>query len=288
MKVLILSDPHLEFSPFELPAGLEFDVVVLAGDIHSPAAKAVRWAGEGTRFGGKPVVYVPGNHEFYDTRMDHAIAEMRAAARVNGVHFLDGDQVLIDGVRFLGATLWTDFELNIQPPALGGSVMDLERALRLASNSLNDYTLIRTPDEEAEPDTWRSKQGRRLQAADTRQIHLSQREWLSRMLQEEFSWPTVVVTHHAPHRGSLAARHASDWVFRARVSELAEDLFEVPALWIHGHIHQNLDYRVGSCRVVTNPRGYVRWGGAMENPAFNPSLIVDLKRPAPQPNGEKR
>ncbi|SEA74399.1 metallophosphoesterase [Variovorax sp. YR216] len=275
MRLLILSDLHLEFAPFELPKGLDFDVAILAGDIHSPGAKAVRWAGERTRFGGKPVVYVPGNHELYDTRMDQGLTEMRAAASANGVHLLDGDQVVINGVRFLGATLWTDFELAIGTVE-GRAAMDLERTLRLASNSLNDYTLIRTPDDSAEPETWRSRQGRRLHAADTRQIHLTQREWLRKALAEKFAGPTVVVTHHAPHRGSLADRHARDWVFRSRVSELPADLFEVPTLWVHGHIHQNFDYRVGSCRVVTNPRGYVRWDGAMENTAFDPGLVVEL------------
>ena len=71
-------------------------------------------------------------------------------------------------------------------------------------------------------------------------------------------------------------RHVGDWVFRSRVSELPQELFEVPTLWVHGHIHQNFDYHVGPCRVVTNPRGYVRWDGAMVNTAFDPGLVVDL------------
>ena len=103
MKLLILSDLHLEFALFELPEGLDFDVAVLAGDIHSPGAKGVRQAAEGTRFGGKPVVYVPGNHEFFDTRMDQALAEMRVAAS-NGVHFLDADQVVIGAIAVCSRT----------------------------------------------------------------------------------------------------------------------------------------------------------------------------------------
>ncbi|CAN7715488.1 metallophosphoesterase [Variovorax sp. LjRoot175] len=76
MKLLILSDLHLEFETFEPPQGLEFDVVVLAGDIHSPGRRAVEWAE--ARFAAKPVVYVPGNHEYYDSRMDQALAEPRS------------------------------------------------------------------------------------------------------------------------------------------------------------------------------------------------------------------
>ena len=75
MKVLILSDLHLEFAPFEPEPGLEFDVVILAGDIHSPAKRAVQWAAD--RFRGKPVVYLLGNHEYYDGRLDTTLAEAR-------------------------------------------------------------------------------------------------------------------------------------------------------------------------------------------------------------------
>ena len=63
MKVLVLSDLHLEFAPFEPVPDLEFDVVILAGDIHSPAKRAVQWAAD--RFRGKPVIYLLGNHECY-------------------------------------------------------------------------------------------------------------------------------------------------------------------------------------------------------------------------------
>ncbi|SCK38058.1 DNA repair exonuclease [Variovorax sp. HW608] len=274
MKLLIISDLHLEFAPFEPPGDLDFDVAILAGDIHCPAVKAARWAGDVARFGGKPVVYVPGNHEFYDTRMDQTLAEARTAASSLGVHLLDGDQVVINGVRFLGATLWTDFELAIDTP--DGRRSDASVSMRKASNLMNDYALIRAADESAEPDTWRARHGRKLEAADTRQIHLRQHRWLSAMLSVPFEGPTVVVTHHAPHRGSLSERYARDWVSAAFVSELPEVYFDVPALWVHGHCHQSFDYRVRSCRVVCNPRAYVNWSGRTENGNFDPGLVLHV------------
>jgi predicted phosphodiesterase len=103
VKVLILSDLHLEFAPFEPPQGLEFDAVVLAGDIHSPATRAVEWAQD--RFAGRPEVFVLGNHEYYDTRMDCELSVARKAALGGHVHLLDGDEAVIGGVRFLGTTL---------------------------------------------------------------------------------------------------------------------------------------------------------------------------------------
>jgi Icc-related predicted phosphoesterase len=273
MKVLVLSDLHLEFAPFEPVPDLDFDVVILAGDIHSPAKRAVQWAAD--RFRDKPVVYLLGNHEYYDGRLDKTLAEARREAEGTNVHLLDGDELVIDGVRFLGATLWTDFALAIETPE--GPISDVARAMKMATNLLNDYALIRTMDESAEPDTWRDKQGRKLQAADTLRIHQAQRAWLQERLSEPFAGSTVVVTHHAPHRGSLAQRYADDWSSGAFVTELPDTFFDVPVLRVHGHTHQQFDYRVRSCRVVSNPRGYVNWSGRIENKEFDPSLIIDLE-----------
>jgi Icc-related predicted phosphoesterase len=273
MKLLILSDLHLEFAPFEPATDLVFDVVILAGDIHSPATRAIEWAME--RFPGKPVVYLPGNHEYYDGNLDKTLAEARSAAEGSHVHLLDGDELLIDGVRFLGATIWTDFALAIETPE--GRVSDVPWAMKQAASVLNDYALIRTFDETAEPGSLRHQQGRKLQAADTLRIHHAQRAWLQAKLAEPFDGRTVVVTHHAPHRGSLSAQYADDWVSGAFVSELPDDFFEVPVLWVHGHTHQSFDYRFRGCRVVCNPRGYVRrMSGRIENEAFDPGLIVDV------------
>lgn len=272
MKLLILSDLHLEFAPFEPVPGLEFDIVILAGDIHSPAKRAIQWASE--RFEDKPVIYVPGNHEYYDGRLDTTLSEARLKSVDSDVHLLDGDELVIDGVRFLGATLWTDFELAIETPE--GRVTDAARSMRVATNLLNDYALIRTSDESAELNTWRGKQGRKLQAADTLRIHQAQRAWLQERLAIRFAGPTVVVTHHAPQRGSLAQRYADDWTSSAFVNELPEAFFDVPVLWVHGHTHQHFDYRFGSCRVVCNPRGYVNRSGRIENTEFSPGLVINV------------
>jgi Icc-related predicted phosphoesterase len=281
MKLLILSDLHLEFAPFEPAADLVFDVVILAGDIDSPARWAIRWAKE--RFPGKPVIYLPGNHEYYDGHLDTTLAQARSAAEGSHVHLLDGDELVIDGVRFLGATLWTDFALAIEAPE--GRVSDVPRAMKQATSVLNDYALIRTVDETAEPGSLRDQQGRKLQATDTLRIHQIQRAWLQAKLAEPFDGRTVVVTHHAPHRGSLSARYVDDWVSGAFVSELPDVFFDVPVLWVHGHTHQSFDYRVRACRVVCNPRGYVRrMSGRIENQAFDPGLIVEV----PSAEGDQR
>ena len=65
----------------------------------------------------------------------------------------------------------------------------------------------------------------------------------------------------------------------AFITELPDTFFDVPVLWVHGHTHQRFDYRVRSCRVACNPRGYVNWSGRIENKAFEPALVIDLESP---------
>ncbi|MBS0455368.1 MAG: metallophosphoesterase [Proteobacteria bacterium] len=278
MRLLVLSDLHCEFGSFEIPADLEFDVAVLAGDIYQPGEIAVQWALQSEALASKQVILVPGNHEYYRTsrqsRMDRTLAAMRKAAAGTHVHVLDADELVLEDVRFLGATLWTDFALAIETPQ--GLQSNVELAGRLVENALNDFRLIRVPNRSALPGTWQERAGRIFRAADAWRIHLEQRRWLKQRLESPFDGKTVVLTHHAPHRGSLAPWYAPDWVSAGFVSELHDEFFAVPVLWVHGHTHTSFDYQVGNCRVLSNPRGYMRVSGAGENDQFNPRLVVTV------------
>ena len=65
MRLLILSDLHLEFGNSFAPPKVGYDVAIIAGDIAVPAAKAVRWAKRPSTFpSARGVIYVPGNHEY--------------------------------------------------------------------------------------------------------------------------------------------------------------------------------------------------------------------------------
>lgn len=119
---------------------------------------------------------------------------------------------------------------------------------------------------------------------DTLQIHRRHRSWLRRKLTEPFDGPTVVVTHHAPHRKSLASRYAEDWSSGGFVNEMRPEFFKVPVLWVHGHTHGSFDYEVDDCREISNPRGYLNWHGEFENKVFNPGLVVEVDS-SPAVNG---
>ena len=130
-----------------------------------------------------------------------------------------------------------------------------------------DYRTIGWLDEAAAPDGMAL---RKLTPYDTLRLHRTQRAWLDAALAEPFDGSTVVVTHHGPHRGSLAPRFAADWVSTGYLSELPLHFFDVPVLWVHGHTHTSHDYQVGGCRVLCNPRGYQWPGQALpENEAFD-------------------
>ncbi len=272
MKLLLLSDLHLELSDLAIPEHVDFDVAVLAGDILWPGVQLHDWLQRSPPLRrAKAVVAVSGNHEYFDRVLQHEAAAMQQAAQAGAappLHLLDCAEVQLDSVRFLGCTLWTDFELRIDTPA--GPVSDSARGIATSGRVMADYRTI----------GWCDAPGaapRTLTPHDSLRMHRQQRQWLQDKLAERFAGPTVVVTHHGPHRQSLAPRFASDWVSTAYVSELPASFFEVPVLWVHGHTHSSHDYRIGNCRVVCNPRGYQTAVMAMpENASFNPALVVAI------------
>ena len=246
MKLQIASDLHLEYAPdWELPAG-DADVLVLAGDVGTQTLGLDAFRARARQ---QPVLYVPGNHEYYCGNFRRTAAALRDRARQWGLLLLDGDAVVLDGVRFLGATLWTDF-------ALFGPAQRPE-ALRRAQAVIPDYHVISTDEGWLTPE--------RIWA-----LHRAAVAWLRDRLAEPFAGPTVVITHHAPHPGSLHPRFARHPLSPAFVSDL-EALLGGAQLWIHGHTHDAFDYPVADTRIVCNPRGYDPFA---LNPGFNPALVV--------------
>jgi predicted phosphodiesterase len=258
MRLLILSDLHREVWRDHAPridvAVRQPDVVILAGDIDT-GAKGVAWAN--ATFAGLPVLYVHGNHEAYGHALDTLQGELDAACQATGhVHHLQMREHRLGGVRFLGCTLWTDF-------ALYG---DRFGAMVDAHQWMNDYRRIRL-----------AAQGyRKLRPADTARVHARHRGWLEQRLSEPFDGRTVVITHMAPSARSVISPFVGDPLSAAFASNL-DHLVERADLWIHGHMHTSLDYRIGRCRVVCNPLGYLTRAGTPENRGFNPDLVIELE-----------
>jgi Icc-related predicted phosphoesterase len=268
MKLLVLSDLHLNFgniSPIHKGRRIdsEVDTVVLAGDI-AEGVDGVRWARE--TFVTKEIVYVAGNHEFYDYNMDFLTDRLREVARRMEVHFLDRDAVTINGVRFLGATLWTDFAFF--------GVHAQETSMQEASKYMKDFRCIKTSRGFSRADDSHIAQ-RIFTPADARHEHDQSVNWLAAKLATGDSQRTVVVSHHAPHRNSVETRFADDPLTCAFASDLTA-LLGKSRYWIHGHMHSSSRYNVNGTEVVTNPRGYMRRDGSTENASFQPDLVLEV------------
>ena len=267
MKIQLLSDLHLEHShrhpPFVLPA-TDADVVVLAGDIDN-GTLAIDWA-ERT-FPDQAVLYVPGNHEYYDADLPPAAAALRERARRSAnVRLLDNDELAIDGVRFLGSTLWTDFAL-LGPEKMNQAILE---SLRYVV----DFRKIRMGDHFLTPQ-------------QTIDLHRDAIAFLQARLEKPFAGKTVVITHHAPHSGSVHPRWGDSLVNTAFVSDLTR-LMGKSVLWFHGHTHDSFDYTVNGTRVLANPMGYRtsnwrepqtagdRLKVIIENQRFDKALVVEI------------
>lgn len=275
MKIQLASDLHLEMINFK--PGLSYtaspskpflskriiepvpgaDILVLAGDIANSADACKLFADWPV-----PVIYIAGNHEFYGHPIDPIYGKLREAASLNNIRFLENDSVIINGVRFLGATLWTNYRLELNRTQ--------SHLMEHCSTHLNDHYRIRT--------------GRHMfMPKDALARHEHSRSWLEAELAKPFEGKTVVVTHHASHRLSVHPRYIGNPLNAAFVSDLS-DLMPFVDLWLHGHVHDSFDYQIGHCRVVANPSGYVMNRRLaidpneyqLENLGFDRSLLVEV------------
>lgn len=253
MRIRILSDLHREFAAISVP-DVPADVVVLAGDIDRNT-KGVAWARQ--RFPDTPVLYVAGNHEHYDERIGRLHEKLREAAAGSNVIILENQSYELNGYRFFGATLWTDFDLLGHRPTC-------MMAAGARIGGMNDYRKIRRRDAD------------RLEPKHTAMLHADSRLALRQFLEKGDRSRSVVITHHAPSIRSLPERKRADSVSAAYASNL-EDLITSlgPALWVHGHIHAPIDYTIGGTRIVNNAFGYPdesRTGAA----GFRGDLVIEL------------
>ncbi len=232
MRLQVLSDLHLEFGDRQRPRPLA-DVVVLAGDIHQGTA-GLNWAKR--NFPNTPVIYVLGNHEFYGHSIPDLTKTVKREAKGSHVHVLENNIFKLGGFVFLGCTLWTDF----------GLFGHTHSAMQMADLDLNDFTLIRK-------EGFRS----RFRPWDSARIHARSVRWLKTQLSRQDPRQTIVVTHHAPSPQSIPAEQSGDILNGAFASDL-NCLIKASGirLWIHGHTHHNVDYKIGRTKVYSNQRGY--------------------------------
>jgi hypothetical protein len=213
------------------------------------------------------VLYVPGNHEFDGIEYDEAYERLRRVCGHLGIEWLDGETIVVDGVRFIGSTLWADFDaIAGQEPDLTKQLQARNKAFRAANYYLSKNTTLRG--------------GEPVLAEGQREMSLACQEWLRGALAAPFDGPTVAVTHYAPSLRSADPRYGVS-PGTAGFCNSMDALIPHADLWMHGHLHCVNDYLVEgeiegktrSCRVIANPLGYASKG---EQAAFRPDLVIEL------------
>ena len=281
MKIQLLSDLHLEQNPGFVPQPAPgADLLVLAGDIGSYQRGSQLPAREDVDFGlGRfsphagwptPVAYVPGNHEYDGQDFDAAHARLRRVCERLGLIWLERGSVVLDGVRLVGTTLWSDFDALADHHGitdLGQRLKRREKAFRAA-----DFYLAKTGG---------TRRGEPFLAAQLREQGLACQAWLRQALSQPFDGTTVVITHFAPSLRSADPRYGLT-PGTAGFCNAMDELLPRARLWLHGHLHAPSDYlaqgvhgdgRAWHCRVVANPLGYARKG---EQDAFLPQCVLTV------------
>ena len=269
MRLHLLSDLHFEFQKWRSAIDvnmIDADVTVLAGDI-AVGLEGIAWALQAFK---RPVIYVMGNHEYYGQRsMQKTLEKARQKCAGTHVHLLQNDAVSIGNVRFIGSTLWTDF-----------GILGVDRQAECmvdAQRDRTEYSVIycsRRGRKIAEPGFTSRRQGDLLTPKKVLAMHTEGREFIEAQLAIPFSGQTVVISHHAPSALSLengVADSSSD----AGDASALDALVPKADLWIHGHTHVVADYRIGSGRVVSNPRGYKDTGPDSVK-GFEPRLVLEI------------
>ncbi len=271
VKLQLLSDLHLEAHPAFEPRPAEgADLLVLAGDIGS-YQQGSRLTGDDfglARFSPRhgwpvPVLYVPGNHEYDGLDFDATHARLRATCEQLGITWLEREARVIDGVRFVGTTLWTDFDALVHPP--GEPAPTATQALKRRDKAFRaaNFYLRKAATQ---------RHGELMLAEAWRELGLACQAWLRAELARPHAGPTVVVTHFAPSLRSADPRYGLV-PGTAGFCNALDDLLPQAQLWLHGHLHCAHDYQVAGCRVVANPLGYASKG---EQAAFRADCVVEV------------
>lgn len=222
------------------------DVIVAAGDI-GEGVKAVDFLR--MAFPEKPVVYVPGNHDYWGGEIHSAERKIKEACEGTNIHFLQaGRTVEIEGAMFCGATLWTDYLLTDSPYALDTAerLMNDFRKIRIARPGRGDYCRLHATD---------------LLGFHTHHLNRIKETMSAALAQDKI---LVVVSHHLPSAQSLSfgceqvggfGYQPADVCYASHLDHLFHQP-DAPTYWIHGHSHIFVDYRIGGTRIVSNPKGY--------------------------------
>lgn len=248
MRIQVISDLHQEFGISNLSFE-NADLVILAGDTNL-GTRGIEWVKR--YIPKKPVIYILGNHEYYKGTYPKTLYKIKQASKDSNIIVLENGRAEFNGVRFHGATLWTDFSLFGNPVEYGV----------ICQAKMNDYKQIR-----------RDPSYSKLRTIDTYKIHQFSKMWLEESLEESINYKNVVITHHAPSIKSIPELYKDDTLSAAYASDLENLILKYnPIYWIHGHIHNPMRYNIGRTEIICNPHGYIneKYNG------YDSELIIEI------------
>lgn len=235
----------------------QVDLLLLPGDIRI-GSEAIVYADAAARYLGCPAYVCCGNHEAYRSDLLRLMPALRSAAANSGgrVTFLERDRTDIEfhgrRVAILGATLWTDYEVN----------GDAAFAMMAAEQALNDHRLIMYGGSVFTPEL-------------ARQIHLETRAWLAReatRARDEGNF-VIIMTHHAPIPDANPPRYEGGELAPAFVSDLRSEILDwKPDLWVWGHTHFSMEDQLGGTKLSSAQRGYI--GIEPDVQLFRPAVVT--------------
>lgn len=231
MKLILASDIHSEFKQQpQVPPLPDCDLLVLAGDIANGDI-GLWWAGQITCEKQTPVVYTPGNHEYYGWSQERLTEVYREFEHPN-VYLLNPGILEFEDFVIIGATLRSALTLpgykDYPPDAFG--------------RAIGDFQVV---------------------AGWTPEMHIAQYKYeaafIGKALQEHRKKRCIVVTHFVPTMQCIHPRYKDDPLNPYFINDLDSmiDLWK-PELWLFGHTHMSFDqiHSNGKTRLICNPRGY--------------------------------
>jgi len=233
MKIDLCSDLHLIFSPWT-PKKTSDDVetLIMAGDVVciNDLYKHTNFFEKVSKL-YKNVIYVEGNHLGYGGDHLTALSILRNyLKKFPNIHLLEKQSIQIDDILFIGGCLWTD--CNRENPL---TMMTL-------AQSMNDYRVIKN-----------------FTVEDSIREHKECLKYFRKELGENKDKKCVVISHHAPSFECIDKNYRNDYHMNggyfSNLDQFILDRKQIK-VWVHGHIHSQVDFMCESTRVLCNPRGY--------------------------------
>lgn len=236
MRINLTSDLHLEFYTdhglsilIRILSALEDkpDTQIIAGDFQLlDNYESMKWAFKILCENFKDVIFVPGNHEYYNYDILKGQEKFSVLEDTfSNLHILDvGKAVTINNQRFIGGTMWFP---------------DLPDNFFYKKRQLNDFRCI----ENLEPFIYDHNTN------------------FTNWMKDNLVSSDIVITHHLPSYQSIS----QDYIGSSLNSFYMTDqesliLDKQPKLWLHGHSHDAVDYMIDQTRVTSNPIGYPHQG----------------------------